>query len=209
MAFKIESYRSEYANDLRKICLLTGDSGGDATKMFTHENVLGDYFAVPYAVHEPDLTFVLTDELGACGYALGTRDSKTFETFMNTVWLPPLRQKYASKPSSLASELWLLELIQEGYRTPENAELYPAHLHIDLLPRAQGHGMGRKIMTALLTRLSELGVAGVHLGVGKKNTNAIAFYEHLGFVQLHDWGTVFMYGMRLDAFSANIETIAR
>jgi hypothetical protein len=29
---------------------------------------------------------------------------------------------------------------------PEPYELYPSHLHIDLLPRAQGRGWGRRMM---------------------------------------------------------------
>jgi ribosomal protein S18 acetylase RimI-like enzyme len=196
MAFQIEPYRPEFAADLQRICLLTGDSGVDATHLYTHPNLLGDFFALPYAVHEPDLTFVLTDKLGACGYVLGTKDSKDFASFMNTVWLPPLREQYALKPNSKPSELWMLEMVQQGYSLPEKIEDYPAHLHIDLLPRAQGQGMGRKIMTAFLERLRELKVPGVHLGVGRKNTGAIAFYEHLGFEKLVDSDTVLMYGMR-------------
>jgi ribosomal protein S18 acetylase RimI-like enzyme len=197
MTFKIEPYRPEFLSDLHTICLLTGDNGLDSTHLYTDPNTPGDYFAAPYAIFEPDLTFVLTDEEGACGYVLGTRDSKAFETFMNTVWLPPLRAKYPITDSSLPSERWLLELIGEGYSVPENSELYPAHLHIDLLPRAQGHGMGRKIMTTFLNRLYELEIPGVHLGVGKRNLNAISFYEHLGFQKLEEHEFSMLYGMRL------------
>ena len=197
MGFQIELYRPEFLPDLHHICLLTGDSGEDATYMYTNPNTPGDFFAVPYAILEPDLTFVLTDELGACGYVLGTRDSITFESFMNDTWLPPLRPKYAVTNSSLPTELWLLELIQTGYQAPENAELYPAHLHIDLLPRAQGQGMGRKIMTVFLEKLRTLEIPGVHLGVGKKNPNAIMFYEHLGFQKLEEHEFSILYGMRL------------
>jgi ribosomal protein S18 acetylase RimI-like enzyme len=197
MAFQIEPYHPDFLPDLYRICVLTGNSGLDSTHLYTDPNTQGDFFAVPYAILEPDLTFVLTDEAGACGYVLGTRDSKAFETFMNTVWLPPLRAKYAITNSSLPSELWLLEMIQEGYSVPENSELYPAHLHIDLLPRAQGHGMGRKIMTVFLNRLRELEVSGVHLGVGKKNLNATQFYKHLGFQKLEEYESWILYGMRL------------
>jgi ribosomal protein S18 acetylase RimI-like enzyme len=108
-----------------------------------------------------------------------------------------LRSKYVVTASSLPTEIWLLELIQKGYHVDEHTQLYPAHLHIDLLPRAQGHGMGRKIMTVFLERLRELGVEGVHLGVSKRNLNAIAFYEHLGFLRLEEHVFSFLYGMRL------------
>jgi ribosomal protein S18 acetylase RimI-like enzyme len=91
----------------------------------------------------------------------------------------------------------LLELIQTGYKSPENTALYPAHLHIDLLPRAQGHGMGRKIMMVFLERLRELAVSGVHLGVSKKNLNATQFYQHLGFKKLEEYEFSMLYTMAL------------
>ena len=63
---------------------------------------------------------------------------------------------------------------------------YPAHLHIDLLPRAQGQGHGRRLMTAMFDRLTAAGASGVHLGVRRTNTRAIAFYEKLGFTPTPD-----------------------
>ncbi|GHS89166.1 hypothetical protein AGMMS50218_14780 [Actinomycetota bacterium] len=62
---------------------------------------------------------------------------------------------------------------------------YPAHLHIDLLPRAQGGGLGRRLITALADALRERGVPGVHLGVEARNTGARAFYARIGFTVAH------------------------
>ena len=42
---------------------------------------------------------------------------------------------------------------------------YPSHLHIDLLPRAQGQGHGRLLIESLLDLLRAEGSGGVHLGV--------------------------------------------
>jgi len=61
---------------------------------------------------------------------------------------------------------------------------YPSHLHIDLLPTAQGRGRGRALMERLLEALRRDGSAGVHLGVAAANARAIGFYEHLGFIPL-------------------------
>jgi ribosomal protein S18 acetylase RimI-like enzyme len=57
-------------------------------------------------------------------------------------------------------------------------------LHIDLLPRAQGRGYGRRMIEALLERLRGRGVPGVHLGVSVHNGRAVGFYERLGFREL-------------------------
>ena len=61
---------------------------------------------------------------------------------------------------------------------------YPAHLHIDLLPEAQGQGMGSQLMETLLQTLRRAGVPGVFLCVGADNARAVAFYQKHGFTVL-------------------------
>ena len=60
---------------------------------------------------------------------------------------------------------------------------YPSHLHIDLLPDAQGQGAGRRLIETLTTSLAAHGSPGVHLGVAVRNQNARAFYERVGFTE--------------------------
>jgi ribosomal protein S18 acetylase RimI-like enzyme len=73
----------------------------------------------------------------------------------------------------------------------------PAHLHIDLLPEAQKQGWGRKLIERFIANLRTHGVTGVHLGVGAKNTNAIAFYERVGFTCMAASEGGRLYAMRL------------
>jgi ribosomal protein S18 acetylase RimI-like enzyme len=61
---------------------------------------------------------------------------------------------------------------------------HPAHLHIDLLPSAQGRGLGRELIEWLCEELAGRDIPGVHLGVSADNTGAIVFYERLGFETL-------------------------
>ena len=70
------------------------------------------------------------------------------------------------------------------YFCPEPYERYPSHLHIDLLPRAQGRGYGRRMIEQVLNALRRRQSPGVHLGVSERNTRAIAFYRRLGFHEL-------------------------
>lgn len=60
---------------------------------------------------------------------------------------------------------------------------YPAHLHIDLVARAQGQGLGRKMMETMLEELQQHNVAGVHLEMHPTNYRALAFYLKLGFTK--------------------------
>lgn len=77
------------------------------------------------------------------------------------------------------------------------AAAYPAHLHIDLLPEAQGGGNGSRLIHTLLGALRSRGVHGVHLGVGKANAGAVGFYRHLGFEVLAEDPNSFTLGMKL------------
>jgi len=179
---------------LYRICLLTGDVGQDATALYADAELLGHIYAGPYAVLEPDLCFVLTDAGRPCGYILGARDTAAFGRRLEHDWFPPLRERYPLLPtedhSPEADLRRLLHTSQRGLSIEENA--YPAHLHIDLLPEAQGQGWGRRLMEAYLKRLRELNVRGVHLGVDARNLNAQAFYARLGFqvLRAERWGKV-------------------
>ena len=71
------------------------------------------------------------------------------------------------------------------------------NLHIDLLPQAQGRGLGRQLIERFLAALRAGGVPSVHLGVGERNAGAIAFYERLGFHLLGTDPGWRAYGLKL------------
>lgn len=182
----IRPYEPADTDALYDICLRTGDNGGDATSQFADPRLLGEIFVGPYLRYEPDLAFVIDDGAPA-GYVLGVRDTPAFERVCEQEWWPPLRQKYppGSFPAGTRDASYVERLHESHAANPAIVAEYPAHLHIDLLPRAQGQGMGRALMERLLAALQAAGAPAVHLGVGAGNTRAIAFYERLGFQTLY------------------------
>jgi len=78
---------------------------------------------------------------------------------------------------------------EPDYFCPEPYVDYPSHLHIDLLPRAQARGFGRRMLEEVMRRLRERGSPGAHLGVSAVNAAAFEFYKHLGFTDLVRVGT--------------------
>jgi GNAT superfamily N-acetyltransferase len=80
---------------------------------------------------------------------------------------------------------------------PEPLAEYPAHLHIDLLPRVRGQGRGRAMVTGLLEALAAAGVPGVHLGMHPDNLRALKFYQSLGFTELTRMHGVLYLAQRL------------
>jgi ribosomal protein S18 acetylase RimI-like enzyme len=183
--FNIRPYHSSDLTMLYRICLETGDSGQDATSQYHDPDLLGHFYAAPYAVLEPELCFILTRDGAPCGYVLGTQDSVTFRERCELEWFPPLRQRYPLPDTADRSrDAAMTRLIHAGTESGTDFPEYPAHLHIDLLPTGQGEGRGRATLQTFLDKLRELQVPGVHLGVGAQNAKAIAFYERVGFQKL-------------------------
>jgi ribosomal protein S18 acetylase RimI-like enzyme len=186
----VRLYRPGELDDLYRICRLTADNGQDATPLYRDPVLVGQVFAAPYALFEPSLAFVAHDEAGVGGYVLGARDSQAFEQRLERGWWPLLRSRYPDPPASLDPARWtadqqMAHLIHHRYAvSDELARNYPSHLHIDLLPRLQGRGQGRKLIDTLADALRRQGSPGVHLNVSPRNHRARAFYQHLGFTAL-------------------------
>jgi ribosomal protein S18 acetylase RimI-like enzyme len=184
----IRPYRPDDLGAVYEVCLKTGNAGSDASALYEDPLLLGHVYVGPYVTLEPELAFVLEDEGGVCGYALGARDSKAFARRLIEAWWPPLRSRYPDPPGPAESwsptqHLWH-RLHHPESEPPAALDAYPSHLHIDLLPRAQGRGHGTRMMDRLLTALRGFASPGVHLGVHPDNARAIAFYGKLGFARL-------------------------
>ena len=171
---------------LYSIVLQTADNGGDATALHRLPHVQGDVYIGPYVTFEPGLAFVIEDDQGPAGFTVGALDSRRFEARLEQEWWPVLRHKYkdAATQDLLLDDQRLLDLIFHPPAAPE-AILpdYPSHLHIDILPRQQGKGNGRRLIETLFDALAAKGSPGVHLFVGARNQRAIAFYRRLGMTE--------------------------
>ncbi|NMO56738.1 GNAT family N-acetyltransferase [Actinoplanes sp. TBRC 11911] len=181
----IRPYGKQDLDAVYDICVRTGDNGLDARGHFSSDTLLGDVYAAPYVTLEPEHAHILDDGTGrAVGYIIGTADTERFVRRFRAEWLPVVAGRHPEGDPRDAGLLWRLH-------HPEQPTLpeYPAHLHIDLLPEAQGRGFGRRLMEAFLSGLRAAGVGGVHLGVSPDNKPARAFYDRLGFTPLDESGT--------------------
>ncbi len=174
--------------DLYRIALATGDAGAHAAGKYRDPELVGHVYAAPYAVLEPRSAFVAEDEAGVAGYILGATDTRAFEALAEAKWWPALRARYASPPpepfTSLTPDERLRWLIHHPWRAPDRiVEPFPAHLHINLLPRVQGQGLGRRLIDLWLETARGAGARGVHLGVNTANQRAIRFYRAYGLVE--------------------------
>ena len=175
-------------DDLYDICIRTGNYGEDARNLYNNHEALGIYYVGPYVAFEQDLAFVLEDKIGICGYVLGTKDTKIFFKKMTEEWLPKYQKRFRMPDGD--PEIWnmdqkIVALIHNPrVSIPDSLNNFPAHLHIDLLPRARKKGNGRRMIETLHDKLKILGIKGVFLDVGIKNLNAQSFYKKIGYKKL-------------------------
>jgi GNAT superfamily N-acetyltransferase len=201
--------RTAIAQDIPRcyeICLKTGVAGKDATSFFHDPHLIGQYYVGPYLFYGGDsLCFVAEAESFVWGYIVAVLDTAAFNEWMDTVWLPPLCRRYPpTYPLEKTASDYEASIISQLNRRLSEAEIpawrasFPAHMHIDILPPLQGHGVGRALVNTLFAQLEKRGCPGLHLGVSKENLGAIAFYQKMGFTQLDEnkYGFTLGHGLK-------------
>jgi ribosomal protein S18 acetylase RimI-like enzyme len=190
----IRKARPGDASAAYRVCLATGNHGEDGDALYRDDtDALGRIFVGPYLTFEPELSLIVEDAQGICGYALGALDSHAFYARYEHEWRPRLAAQFPAPVGD--PQRWTpVEKVHYAYHhpdyfCPEPYDAYPSHLHIDLLPRAQGCGYGRRMLEQVMKTLRERGSPGAHLGVSLRNTRAQAFYWHLGFRELTRTGS--------------------
>jgi len=190
----IVAYEPYHRPALVETCYRTGFYGKDLTGagLFMDREAFALCFCLHYPTVAPDLAFVaLNPERKPVGYIIGTTDTAAQKADYVKTWLPRLKRHllfntfWSSKEDF--DKMWGWAATR---RKPQlDAGLladYPAHLHINLLPEAQGLGLGTQLMTTFLNKLREKGVQGVHLGTNSANEKAVPFYKKQGFTVLSE-----------------------
>ncbi|KQV82734.1 GNAT family N-acetyltransferase [Rhizobium sp. Root1220] len=183
--------RAVEAGDLEQIyeiSLVTGDSGRDASALHRDGKLIGHIYSAPYVRLSPQTAFVAEDAEGVAGYVVGVFDTTAFEAQLERDWWPALRNTYPDPQGDPA--LWdedqkRIAAIHHPSQVPAAVVVaFPAHIHMNLLPRLQGQGMGTKLLDLWLSKARKAGVKGVHLGANAGNHNALRFWGSRGFTRL-------------------------
>ncbi|MDX1475111.1 MAG: GNAT family N-acetyltransferase [Reinekea sp.] len=195
--FNIRSANISDLPYLYEICLKTGNRGGDASDFFNDPYLIGQYFVAPYLFFELDLCFVAELDGIPIGYIVGTSDTAKYNEWLSSQWLPHLRLKYPRRPTKTDLDSFLLDVVHNEPDLPSHCGEFPAHLHIDLLPIAQGQGLGQQLMTRFLNSLREKATKGVYLGVDDLNKKAVKFYQKYGYQLISQQPGVIYLGLAL------------
>jgi GNAT superfamily N-acetyltransferase len=185
----IRPFHANDLEDLYKISLATAFAGHDASHLYADHKLMGQIYSAPYAHLEPQLVLVVEDRDGVAGFAVGTTDTMAWEEKLERLWWPSLRQQYAMPPEADAPR-WTADqrrivMIHRPTRTPPAVALkFPAHLHLNLLPRLRGRGVGGQLFNEWLTTANEDEEKPAHVAVNRANLGAMRFWERMGFADL-------------------------
>ncbi len=173
----IRAFQSKDTEQLRFISKETAwDSyKADPEKLECVPIIYHDYFIE----HEPQYAFVLADENDvAMGYIVGSADYEKFCREMTTTYTERVRQ---NRPE----EVCLITGFLNGIKAVEDK---PVHYHINLLPKAQRQGWGRKLIDTLCARLQADGYTSLTGVCIHRGSAGYKMYMKCGFVEIHDYG---------------------
>lgn len=200
----IRAYRPADLPELRRICLLTRDAGADATGLWSDDGLLPDLYLEPYLVLPGGWGWVAEIDGAILGYLVATLDTREFVSAWRQRWSPEFDRRH---PHIIPGQEWMHDRAAhpEQLLVPE-VDQYPVHLHVDLLPAAQGRGLGREFIATLAGASREAGAGGIHLGFDPANSGARGFYEKLGFTELPS-STVSdpLFGMRVQPSATAVQ----
>ena len=179
---EVRPYRLEDRAAIREICYATGLLGNSIMTLVPDQELFADLWTAAYTDGFPELALVATLEGETIGYVFGVADARALSAVYLRRVLPLVlgrlfRGQYRSWRTSLPHLFRLaLELAMHAPMTQ-----FPAHLHINLLESARGHGLGRRLLERFLMQLEARGVPGVQLSTTNRNEAAVQLYERLGF----------------------------
>lgn len=186
---EIRSVRPDDIGGLYAVSLATGHEGRDASHLYRDGQLIGHIYSAPYALLEPELALVVEDDQGIAGFAVGTADTAAWFERLERDWWPRLRTIYPD-PGAVPSGEWPADqkrafMIHHPRPTPREISLsYPAHLHLNLMARAQGKGIGARLFSQWLEALTGKGACRLHIGANRANPRASRFWTRQGFAPL-------------------------
>lgn len=190
--FNMREYREEDFDNLMDVCLKTGDGGKDGSEKYKEfPLLLGEIYFAPYAIFHKELVVVLEDEEhDAVGYCVAAADSVNFYKKAWDEYLSTLLDQYPKKifenKSKTVQELGnsFYNYLKHDDAVLEKLKNYKAHLHIDLLKKAQGKGWGKLMIKKQFELLKNQGVQACHLEHGISNTKTHSFYQKIGMHEI-------------------------
>ena len=182
----LRPYQPQDAERIRLICYQTGFMGEPVGWLWRDRDSFTGLFCDWWISHQAGSVLVAELDGMVTGYLLGCEDSRRVAHEAAVFFRHFVGRGCCLRPGT-ARVMW--RMLGDGAldglrgRLPARVwdERWPAHLHIDLLPACRRRGVGRQLVTAWLGSLRADGIPGCHLQTTAENSQAVAFFEAMGF----------------------------
>ncbi|KAH0623814.1 hypothetical protein JD844_006957 [Phrynosoma platyrhinos] len=176
--YTIRPYFPKDEASVYKICREMYDDGTDQP-FHSQPDLIGDKLVGGLLSLSPDYCFVLEDEDGICGYALGTVDVTPFIKKCKIAWIPFMQEKY-SKPSSdkelSEAEKIMLSFHEEQEVLPETfLANFPSLIKIDIHKKVTDPSVAKSMMACS---------RGAFCEVRPDDKRILEFYSKLGCFEI-------------------------
>ncbi|KAI4876626.1 hypothetical protein NFI96_020556 [Prochilodus magdalenae] len=153
-----------------------------------HPDFIGDRCLGASLALCPEYSFVLEDELGVCGCAVGILDVRSFAKRCQATWLPAMRDKYPTRPHGANGHTATKEALQNFHEEQDYPDSllyhFPSQLRLEALPELVDCSVSRSLLTSLLTALKANGSQGVFCEVQPTDRLRLEFLTKLGFLEI-------------------------
>lgn len=178
---------------LYEVSTATGLGGGDASQLYADPKLIGHIYSAPYGTLEPSLAVVAEDDRGVAGFVVGTLDTEAWERRLEREWWPKLRRGYEDPIRTAADRRTPDQkrafMIHHPERTPRRVTReFPAHLHMNLLPRLQRRGIGSQMLDRWLAIALRRRARAFHVRTNRANAGAVMFWNKKGFKAIAPYG---------------------
>ncbi|MCP2256591.1 Protein N-acetyltransferase, RimJ/RimL family [Streptoalloteichus tenebrarius] len=161
--------------------------GTPSGSIWGHPESEAAVYLMPYVEHAPETLLVALLDGEMVGYLAGCVDSSRFpsESARMTHAIRTYRLFLRPGPLAFFARAALDTVRCALRREPVPGDFtdprWPAHLHINLVPRARGVGAGAALMRRWLDHLRAVESPGCHLQTLVENTRAVRFFARMGF----------------------------
>jgi len=193
----VRSYQSQDREAVRKIACDTADMGEPVENFFGDREVVADLLTRYYTDYESESLWVAEYEGKVIGYLTGCLDSRRYFRVMAWRLVPQIVIKSILRGVFLRQDT--LRLFRAtiktgwlgGFRRRIPLDKYPAHLHMNVQKGFRSQDVGKRLVERFIEQVEVRGLCGVHLAVREDNVRARKFFEHLGFIELSRYPTVY------------------
>jgi ribosomal protein S18 acetylase RimI-like enzyme len=183
---EIRPFEERERAELRELFGRAGE-GAPTASIWGHEESEADVYLTPYMDLEPESLFVAVEDGELVGYLAGCLDTARLPSESDRLnrAITKHRLFLRRKPAAFFARAVLDMAISAVRRAPTAGEFddprWPAHLHINVLPRVRGAGVAAALMDRWLKVLRETGSRGCHLQTLVENSRAVRFFARMGF----------------------------